>query len=189
MLNKKIYQMKTLKILSLSLLVLMWSCTNPDKAEAEQTLQDFENYIQELDSSTVDLNIENWTAIETKYQAFDQQLDSTKQHLDMSSQEHLEELQVEFATIEKKYKAAIDNTQTEANEKMVKIENWMAAQSESYKDSKDIPVGTIEMEWKDFQEDFKAKWNTLTKDTKEKWNTLENRVNQWIEYELKPNLK
>lgn len=181
--------MKTLSIYTISLLFLLTACTNKEKAEAEKNLQAFESYVQELDSNTLNFNLENWEAIETEYETLNSSLDSTKEHLSTTSQDHLEELQNEFAEIQKKYKAAIDNTQSEAKDKMASIEDWMSSTSESFKLNKDTPVGTIETEWKDFQEDFKSNWDDLTEETKEEWNTLENRVNQWIEYELKPNLK
>lgn len=169
--------------------LVLFACNNTKKQEAEKAFDDFQTWLDSTQQNSGDSTLVSWQKIEAEYLLVKAKLDSTKENLSVESKQQYELRQKEFDNLQMKYKAAIDNTQVDANNKMNEIELWMTSKSDTTLDKTKETVSEIELEWDNFKAEFKEKSEELTEETIEKWNTLENRVNQWIEYDLKQNLQ
>lgn len=181
--------MKKYIIITVLISISLLACDNPKNQEAEMALDNLEDWMEHAEDNVDGMTISSWQKIEAEYMAAKAIVDSTQGNLSEDSREDFVELQEEYVELKMKYKAAIDNTQIEAKNKILEMEEWMAANQKAWENNTGKPASEIEEEWNEFRTDFTNGLDNLTEETKEKWNTLENRVNQWIEYELKQNLK
>lgn len=181
--------MKNLIIISIIFSLSLWACTSVEQQEAEENLSELRVWMDSIYLDDDSLNIQVWQKIETEYTMVKAEVDSTQENLSQESKTEFKELQAAFDTMQMKYKAAIDNTQSEAREEMLKIQAWMDSKAADMKENDEENIAAIGEEWQELESAFSKNLNNLTEETKEEWNTLKNRINQWVEYDLKKELK
>lgn len=160
------------------------ACNDSKKEEAESELDDLQTWLEDVKENSSERTLESWQKIETEYLQAKSKLDSTQENLSIESKQAYKTLQEEFDDMNLHYQLDL-----KANEHIKKIETWLIIKSDTTIQKNEEDLIQIEEEWKEFKTEFSETAEEISDDTKEKWNTLENRINQWIEYDLKQNFK